>query len=83
MKECAHVAPVYLGQDHVLLDARSKKRSSPTKLHALANISMYDGSTNPGMWLEYYRLMCHMVGINDDHLVIQFLPDHLVEGARA
>jgi hypothetical protein len=44
---------------------------------------MYDGSTNPGMWLEYYRLMCHMVGINDDHLVIQFLPDHLVEGARA
>jgi hypothetical protein len=48
-----------------------------------ANISRYDGSTNPCVWLEDYRLACRIAGIKDDHLVIQFLPTHLVEGARA
>jgi hypothetical protein len=47
------------------------------------NISKYDGSSNPGVWLEDYRLACRMVGIKDDHLIIQFLPIHLAEGARA
>jgi hypothetical protein len=48
-----------------------------------ANISKYDGSTNPCVWLEYYRLVCHIAGIKDDHLVIQFLPIHLMVGVRA
>jgi hypothetical protein len=47
-----------------------------------ANIARYDGSTNPRIWLEDYRLACHMVGIKDDFLIIQFLPIHLTEGAR-
>lgn len=47
------------------------------------NITKYDGMTNPGVWLEDYRLACHMEGTKDDPLIIQFLPIHLVEGARA
>jgi hypothetical protein len=43
-----------------------------------ANITKYDGSSNPSVWLEDYRLACYMAGINDDHLIIQFLPIHLV-----
>lgn len=35
------------------------------------------------MWLEDYRLMCRMAGIQDNHLVIQFLPAHLAEEVRA
>jgi hypothetical protein len=34
------------------------------------------------VWLEDYRLACHMVGIKNDHLVIEFLPVHFAEGAR-
>lgn len=59
-----------------------KKVQFPPKVRAPANISKYDGSTNPAVWLEDYRLACHIAGINDDHLVMQFLPIHLVEGAR-
>lgn len=47
-----------------------------------ANISKYDGSTNLGVWLEDYRLVCCMEGIKDDCLIIQFLDIHLAEGAR-
>lgn len=50
---------------------------------ALANFSKYDKSSDLGVWLEDYRLACRMVGIKDDHLIIQFLPIHLAEGARA
>jgi hypothetical protein len=53
------------------------------KVRAPTNISMYDGSLNPGAWLEDYRLTCCMVGIKYDHLILQFLPFHLAEGARA
>jgi hypothetical protein len=31
---------------------------------------MYDGTTNPVVWLEDYRLTCRMAGIRDDHLII-------------
>lgn len=33
--------------------------------------------------MEDYRLACRMVGIKGDHLIIQYLPIHLAEGARA
>lgn len=52
-------------------------------MHAPANISKYDGSTIPNVWLEDYRLACRMARINDDYLIIQFLPIHIAEGARA
>lgn len=50
----------------------------PAKVRALTNTSKYDGSSNQGVWLEDYRLVCRMAGIKDDHLIIQFLPIHLV-----
>lgn len=31
---------------------------------------MYNGSTNPRVWLEDYRLACHMAGIKDVCLII-------------
>jgi hypothetical protein len=49
----------------------------------LVDISKYDGSTNPSVWLEDYRLACRMAGIKDDCLIIQFLTIHLAEGTRA
>lgn len=61
---------------------REIKEQFPSKVHAPANIFKYDGSTNPDVWLEDYRLACHMVGIKNDHLVIEFLPVHFAEGAR-
>jgi hypothetical protein len=60
-----------------------RKAQFPLKVHMPANITKYDGSTNLVIWLEDYQLACHMAGIKDDDLVIQFLPVHLAEGARA
>jgi len=39
--------------------------------------------TNPGVWLKDYRLACHMAGIKDDPLIIQYLPIHLGDAPRA
>ena len=43
----------------------------------------YTGETNPGVWLEDYRLACHARGANDDQFVIQYLPICLGENVRA
>lgn len=47
-----------------------RKDQFPAKVRVPANISKYDGSSNPDVWLEDYRLACHMAGIKDDHLII-------------
>jgi hypothetical protein len=60
-----------------------RKAQLLVKVGAPANISKYDGYSNPSVWMEDYRLACCMAGIKDDHPIIQFLPIHLVEGARA
>lgn len=60
-----------------------RKAQFPPKVRASANVTKYDGSMNPSVWLEDYRLACCMVGIKDDHLVIQFLLVHLTEGVTA
>lgn len=60
-----------------------RKVHFPTKVHAPANITKYDGTTNLSVWLEDYCLACCMAGIKNDHLIIQFLPIHLAEGTRA
>jgi hypothetical protein len=46
-----------------------QKAQFPQKVCAPTNISLYDASTNPDMWLEDYRPACRMEGIKDDHLV--------------
>lgn len=57
-----------------------RKGQFPPKVHTPANVTKYDGSTTPVIWLEDYWLACRMAGIKDGHLVIQFLPVHLLEG---
>jgi hypothetical protein len=52
-------------------------------VHAPANITKYDGTTNPVVWLEDYHLNYRMMGIKYDPMIIQFLRIHLADGARA
>jgi hypothetical protein len=39
--------------------------------------------TNPSIWLENYCLVCKADRVNDDLLIIQFLPIYLVDFTRA
>src|SRR6185295_20064685 len=43
----------------------------------------YSGDTNPGVWLEDYRLACRAGGASDDRFIIQYLPICLGENVRA
>ena len=43
----------------------------------------YTGDTNPGVWLEDYRLACQAGGASDDRFIIQYLPICLGENVRA
>ena len=43
----------------------------------------YTGDTNPGVWLEDYRLACRAGGASDDRLIIQYLPICLGENVHA
>ena len=43
----------------------------------------YTGDTNPGVWLEDYRLACRARGATDEHFIIQYLPICLGENVRA
>jgi hypothetical protein len=45
-------------------------------------VSIYDGDTNPSVWLEDCRLACHAGGVTDDHFVIKNLPLYLGDSAR-
>jgi hypothetical protein len=47
-----------------------RKAQFPAKVKALANITKYEGSSNPSVWLENYHLACRIAGIKDDHLII-------------
>jgi hypothetical protein len=40
------------------------------KVRVSMNICKYNRSSNPGVWLEDYCLVCRMAGIKDDNLVI-------------
>jgi hypothetical protein len=43
---------------------------------------MYDRDTNPSVWLEDYRLACHVGGVTDDLFIIKNLPFYLGNSAR-
>jgi hypothetical protein len=60
-----------------------RKALFPVKVRTPTNISKYDGSSNPDVWLEYYHLARCMAEIRDDHFIIKFLPIHLAERTRA
>ena len=38
------------------------------------NIPKYSGETNPGLWLEDYRLAYQASGANNDDFIIRYLP---------
>jgi hypothetical protein len=53
---------------HVIHDAKF-----PSRLHALTNVPRYDEDTNPSVWLEDYRLVCHAGGATNNLFVIKNL----------
>ena len=55
----------------------------PQHFRPLANVVKYTGDTNPGVWLEDYRLACRARGASDDRFIIQYLPICLGENVRA
>ena len=55
----------------------------PQRFRPSANVVKYTGDTNPGVWLEDYRLACRAGGANDDRFIIQYLPICLGENVRA
>jgi hypothetical protein len=52
-------------------------------LRTSANVVKYTGDTNPGVWLEDYRLACRDGGASDDRFIIQYLPICPGENVRA
>ena len=55
----------------------------PQRFRPPANVVKYTGDTNPGVWLEDYRLACRAGGASDDRFVIQYLPICLGENVHA
>ena len=45
-------------------------------------LTMYSGETDPGLWLNDYRLACPLGGATDDAVIIRNLPLHLVDSSR-
>ena len=43
---------------------------------------MYSGETNPGLWLEDYRLVCQAGGADSDYIIIRYLPLFMADSAR-
>ena len=55
----------------------------PPRYRPPTNIPKYSGETNPGLWLEDYRLAYQADGVNDDDFIIRNLPLFLADSARA
>jgi hypothetical protein len=70
-------SPPRVGVGLCAFGRKIRKAQFPTKVRASANVTKYDGSMNPCVWLEDYRLACCMAGIKDNYLVIQFILVHL------
>jgi hypothetical protein len=45
-------------------------------------VPIYDGDTNPSVWLEDYWLACHVGGATNDLIVIKNLPLYLGDSRR-
>ena len=57
--------------------------SFPQHFRPPVNVVKYTGDTNPGVWLEDYRLACWTGGASDDRFIIQYLPICLGENVSA
>jgi hypothetical protein len=54
----------------------------PAQYHAPTTVAKYDGETNPSVWLEDYRLACHIGGATNDLFIIKSIPLYLANSAR-
>ena len=55
----------------------------PSRYRPPTNIPKYSGETNPGLWLEDYRLAYQAGGADNDDFIIRNLPLFLADSARA
>jgi hypothetical protein len=44
-------------------------------------VPKYDGKTNPSVWLQHYKLTCHLGGATNDLFSIVNLPLYLADSA--
>ena len=54
----------------------------PSKYRPPTNITKYGGETDPGLWLEDYRLAYRTGGAKSDVFIIRNLPLYLTDSAR-
>jgi hypothetical protein len=54
----------------------------PQWYRAPTNVLKYSGESNPGLWLEDYRLACRAGSVDDDYFIIRNLPLFLANSAR-
>ena len=54
----------------------------PSHYRPPANITKYAAETDPGLWLEDYRLSCRTGYAQSDGFIIRNLPLYLADSAR-
>ena len=64
-------------------DRRIQRASFPRCFQPPTNITKYTRETNPGIWLEDFRLTYRAGGVDDDYFIIQYLPIYVGEHVRA
>jgi hypothetical protein len=65
-----------------VFSSRIRNAAFPPWYRHPARISKYAGETNPGLWLEYYRLAYRADGVDSDYFIIHNLPLFLADSAR-
>ena len=58
------------------------QRRLPTVVPTADQHPKYSGETNPGLWLDDYRLACQAGGADSDSFIIHNLPLFLADSAR-
>ena len=53
--------------------------SFPLRFRQPTTLAKYSGETDPGLWLNDYRLGCQLGGVTDDAMIIRNLPLHLAD----
>jgi hypothetical protein len=56
--------------------------SFPQRFRQPMSIDKYNGETNPRVWLNDYRLACHLGGATTDEVIIRNLPLHLADSTQ-
>jgi hypothetical protein len=54
----------------------------PPRFQAPTNVPMYDGETNPSVWLDDFRLACHTGAAMNDLFTIKNQSLYLGDSAR-